>query len=224
MIPIFVGYDTNSPIVYHTCVNSIIRLSSQPISIIPLSLNLLKGYDKNQIDGSNQFTYSRFLVPSLMEYQGHAIYIDGDMILQNDISQLWNLRNTKYAVQVVKHNYVTKSTKKYLDNKNENYPCKNWSSVVIWNCSHTKNNLITPNFVKNSSGAQLHRFTWLDHNIDIGELPIEWNWLSDEFGENEKSKLIHYTLGSPCYTKFSQTSMSDKWHEEKKLMEYCKDD
>jgi len=223
MIPIFIGYDTDAPVLYHTCVNSIVRLSSQPICVIPLALNLLKdNYLETHKDGSNQFIYSRFLVPSLMKYQGHALYIDGDMILQDDIVNLWNLKSNDYAVQVVKHNYITKSSKKYLGNNNENFPCKNWSSVILWNCSHDKNLLITSDFVQKSTGAQLHRFTWLDHNIDIGGLPIEWNWLSDEFGNNENAKLIHYTLGAPCYPEFSRTNMADNWHKEKELMEYYK--
>ena len=37
-IPIFIGYDTKETIAYHTCVNSIIRYSTNPISINPLSL------------------------------------------------------------------------------------------------------------------------------------------------------------------------------------------
>jgi hypothetical protein len=38
-------------------------------------------------------------------------------------------------------------------------------------------------------------FRWLDDER-IGELPIEWNWLPDEFGVNPEAKLLHYTLGN----------------------------
>ena len=221
MINIFVGYDTKETIAYHVCTNSIIRNATVPVSINPLSLNLLKEYTETHTDGSNQFVYTRFLVPHLMNYQGCAIFIDGDMVLQEDITNLYKLFDSKYAVQVVKHNYKTKMSTKYLGAKNEDYPRKNWSSVVLWNCAHPKNKTLTPAFVQTASGSQLHRFTWLDDS-DIGELPIEWNWLADEYGENPNTKLIHYTLGTPCFEEFADTPMSEHWHTELKLAGFFK--
>jgi len=221
MITIFLGYDTRETIAYHVCTNSIIRNATVPVSINPLSLNLLKEYTETHNDGSNQFVYTRFLVPHLMKYQGCAIFIDGDMILQEDIAKLYKLFDSKYAVQVVKHDYKTKMSTKYLGAKNEDYPRKNWSSVVLWNCSHPKNKMLTPEFVQTALGSQLHRFTWLD-DADIGELPIEWNWLADEYGKNPNAKLIHYTLGTPCFEEFANTPMSEHWHAELKLAGFFK--
>ena len=109
---------------------------------------------------------------------------------------------------------------KYLGSKNENYPRKNWSSVILYNCSHPKNRILTPEFVQNATGAQLHRFSWLQDDL-IGSLPIEWNWLPDEFGPNDNAKLLHYTLGTPCFHEFANTPMADEWHRERILTEYC---
>lgn len=221
LIPVFVGYDPREAVAYHTCVNSIIRNSTQPVSIIPLALNLFEEFYSNRNkDGSNQFIYSRFLVPYLMSYKGHAIFIDGDMILRDDISKLWNMRDPMLDVQVVKHDYQTKMTEKYLGAKNENYPRKNWSSVIIWNCGSFPNKRLTPEFVEKATGAELHRFTWINDER-IGELPIEWNWLSQEFGVNPDAKLVHYTLGTPCFHEFSTDEMADEWHRERIFTEYC---
>jgi lipopolysaccharide biosynthesis glycosyltransferase len=220
MIKIFIGYDQREIVAYHVCSNSIIRQSTNPLSISPLALNLLKDYNELHTDGSNHFIYSRFLVPYLMDYNGWAIFIDGDMILRDDITKLWNLKDDQYAVQVVKHNYKTKMPVKYLGSKNEDYPCKNWSSVILWNCSHIKNKSLTPQFIENATGAKLHRFTWLDES-DIGELPIEWNWLPDEFGSNEEAKLLHFTLGLPSFYEFTGSPMANEWHAEKILTNYC---
>ena len=219
-IPIFIGYDAREAVAYHTCVNSIIRYSTNPISINPLSLNLLKGYNETHTDGSNQFIYSRFLSPHLMDYNGWAIFIDGDMIIRDDITKLYNLQNNDYAVMVVKHDYKTKSNTKYLGSKNEDYPCKNWSSVVLWNCGHIKNKILTPELIQKSDGSYLHRFSWLTDN-DIGSLPIEWNWLPDEYGENNNAKLLHYTLGTPCFNEFNNTTQASEWHKELELTTYC---
>jgi lipopolysaccharide biosynthesis glycosyltransferase len=219
-IPIFIGYDPREAVAYHTCANSIIRHASKPVAIIPLALNLLEDYTETHTDGSNQFIYSRFLVPHLMDYTGHAIFIDGDMIVRSDIAELWQWRHKQYDVQVVKHNYETCMTEKYLGSKNENYPRKNWSSVIIWNCESPANKQLTPEFVQRSTGAELHRFTWIKDE-HIGDLPAEWNWLPDEYGPNINADLLHYTLGAPCFHDFATTPMADEWHRERMLADYC---
>lgn len=219
-IPVFVGYDPREAVAYHVCANSIIRHASQPVAIIPLALNLLKDYNETHTDGSNQFIYSRFLVPHLMSYTGWAIFIDGDMIVRDDIVKLWNLRESAKDVMVVKHDYNTRMTEKYLGSKNEDYPRKNWSSVILWNCANHSNRKLTPEFIQNSTGAYLHRFSWIDDNC-IGALPVEWNWLPDEFGPNKDAKLLHYTLGTPSFHEFADTPQSEEWHRERMLTEYC---
>lgn len=220
MIQVFIGFDPREAIAFHVCVNSIIRKSSEQVSINPLSLRNLGNYKESHTDGSNQFIYSRFLIPSLMNYQGWALFIDGDMILRDDIAKLWALRDESKAVIVVKHDYQTRKTEKYLGAKNENYPRKNWSSVVLWNCAHPLNRDLTPEFVGSATGAQLHRFTWIPDEA-IGELPKIWNWLPDEFGRNDDAKLLHWTLGTPCFQDFAEEPMAEEWHRERILTEYC---
>jgi len=220
MINIFIGYDHRESIAYHVCANSIIRHSSKPVSFTPLALQNMQDYQETHTDGSNQFIYSRFLVPHLMEYNGWAIFMDGDMLVRDDIEKLWSLRDDTKAVMVVKHDYKTKMTEKYLGAKNENYPRKNWSSVILWNCGHPANTVVTPEFIETATGAQLHRFTWLADEL-VGELPKVWNWLPDEFGANQDAKLLHYTLGTPSFHDFATTPMGDEWHRERIYTDYC---
>jgi len=220
IIPVFIGYDPREAIAYHVCANSIIRNSSRPVSIIPVALNLFKDYSETHTDGSNHFIYTRFLVPYLMSWTGSAIFIDGDMIVRGDIAELWDLRDLGKDVMVVKHDYKTKMKTKYLGSKNEDYPRKNWSSVILWNCSTFPNRKLTPEFVQSQPGSFLHRFSWLD-DARIGELPIEWNWLPDEFGPNPDAKLLHYTLGTPSFHEFANTPQAEEWHRERIFTEYC---
>jgi lipopolysaccharide biosynthesis glycosyltransferase len=220
-IPVFVGYDPREAIAYHTCVNSIIRNSTSPVAIVPVALNLFKDYAETHTDGSNHFIYTRFLVPHLMDYQGWAIFIDGDMIVRGDIAELWDLKDYTKDVMVVKHDYKTRRTEKYLGSVNEDYPRKNWSSVILWNCNAIRNRALTPEFVQQSTGAFLHRFSWIDDDR-IGELPAEWNWLDVEYEWNPLAKLVHYTLGTPCFHEFAdQGDFSDDWHKERIFTEYC---
>jgi hypothetical protein len=220
MVRLFIGYDPREAVVYHVCVNSIIRHSSQPIAITPLALKNLGGYVERHKDGSNQFTYSRFLVPHLSGWSGWGLYIDGDMLLRTDIAELWNLRDDSKALLCVHHDYKTRLRKKYLGAKNEDYPRKNWSSVILWNCAHPANRRLTPEFVQQATGAQLHRFTWLDDSL-IGELPKAWNWLPDELGANPQAKLLHWTLGAPCFREFADAPMADEWHRERALTDFA---
>jgi hypothetical protein len=75
--------------------------------------------------------------------------------------------------------------------------------------------------VQNSTGAELHRFTWLDDER-IGELPPEWNWLDVEYEWNPLAKLVHYTLGTPCFHEFADAGdFADEWHKERLLTDYC---
>lgn len=214
MIPIYVGYDPREPVAYHTFTQSVIKHASEPVCFVPLSLSIIRDYRERHTDGSNQFIYSRFLVPYLCDFNGHAIFCDGDMIIRDDIAKLWALRSPAKAVQVVKHDYKTKASVKYLGAKNENYPRKNWSSVMIWNCAHHGNRNLTPELIESKTGAFLHRFEWLADS-QIGELPIEWNWLAEEYPHKEDAKLVHYTLGTPCFKEYANCDYSNEWHATK---------
>lgn len=210
MIRLMVGFDPRESVAFHTFVQSVIDVTSVPVSVTPLVLSALPGYSETHTDGSNTFIYSRFLTPYLAGFNGWAIFADGDMICREDLKELWDLRNENYAVMVAKHDYRTKAAQKYLGNKNENYPKKNWSSVILWNCSHPKNRVLTPEFVMSKDGKFLHRFSWLvDENI--GEIPIQWNWLTTEYPNNPSAKLLHFTLGTPCFRDYQQSDMAEVW-------------
>jgi lipopolysaccharide biosynthesis glycosyltransferase len=210
MIRLMVGFDQREAVAFHTFVQSVIEATSVPVSVTPLALSALPGYSETHTDGSNTFIYSRFLTPYLAGHSGWAIFADGDMICREDLKRLWDLRDDRYAVMVVKHDYQTKAHHKYLGNKNENYPKKNWSSVILWNCGHTKNRVLTPEFVMSKDGKFLHRFSWLEES-EIGEIPREWNWLTTEYPDNYQAKLLHYTLGTPCFRDYRASEMAELW-------------
>lgn len=221
MIPVFVGYDSAESIAYHTFCQSVLSRSSEPVCFTPLNLaNLSKIYQETHrgIAGyppSNAFIFSRFLVPHLCGFQGFAIFADGDMICLDDIAELWALRPLDRAVAVVKHDYKTKAAVKYLGSPNKDYPRKNWSSVIIWNCGHYMNRVLTPEYVQQSTGSHLHRFEWLPDE-QIASLPPQWNWLAEEYPHRDDVKLIHYTLGTPCFDEYRNCDYSDAWRAEER--------
>ena len=159
MIRLFVGFDPREAVAYHTFCQSVLEKASQPVSFTPLVLKALPGYTETHTDGSNTFIYSRFLTPHLCNFEGWALFADGDMICRDDITKLWALRDPSKALMVVQHDYQTKAAVKYLGNKNQNYPRKNWSSVMLWNCAHPKHRVLTPEFLMAQIGclsASLH--------------------------------------------------------------------
>jgi len=212
LVRLVVGFDVRETIAYHVFCQSVLEKTSLPVSFLPLVEQSLDGYRENHQYGSNRFTYTRFLTPFLMNFEGWAIFADGDMVCKSDIAELWKLRDASKAVQVVKHDYLTKSSTKYLGNKNENYPRKNWSSVILWNCGHPENRCLTPDFVSSKNGSFLHRFQWLADAL-IGELDKEWNWLAIEYDDNPSANLIHYTLGTPCFRDYWDCASSEHWHQ-----------
>jgi lipopolysaccharide biosynthesis glycosyltransferase len=213
MIRMFIGFDPREAVAYHTFCQSIIARAGAPVSFAPLALDMLKGYRETHTDGSNAFIYSRFLTPFLCDFQGWAIFADGDMICLGDIAELWALRDESKAAMVVKHEYKTKAADKYLGNKNQDYPRKNWSSVILWNAGHPLNRCLTPEYVMSHPGSHLHRFAWLPDEL-VGELPREWNWLTTEYPDNYDAKLLHYTLGTPCFKDYATADMAELWHAE----------
>lgn len=216
MIRVFVGFDEREAVAYHAFCQSVLEKASEPVQFIPLAKNMLKGFD-GQRDGSNAFIYSRFLVPALCDFSGYAIFADGDMICRADIAELWGLRDPYKAVQVVKHDYRTKHPVKYLGARNEDYERKNWSSLILWNCAHFQNRQLSPETVAAMTNQALHRFQWLPDDR-IGELPKEWNWLVSEYSENPDAKLLHYTIGTPCFPDYSRCPQARDWHDAHRRM------
>lgn len=213
MIRIFIGYDRKEAVAFQTLVNSILQHSTVPVSIVPLALNNLKGIYNRPLDEkrSTDFTFSRFFIPYLCNYEGWAIFLDSDMLFQGDISDLWALRNDNFSVQVVKHDYTPKEQTKFLNNKQLIYAKKNWSSVIIFNCSKCKT--LSLDFLQNASGLELHQFKWLESDELIGEIPIEWNYLVGEYPFNKNIKNLHFTLGGPYFENYVNSDYSEYWYQ-----------
>lgn len=215
MLKIFIGYDPAETIAYHVLSHSILRQASGPISITPVNKSNLPMLTRPKQDGSTEFSFSRFLVPYLSDFTGWSIFMDSDMLVMCDIYELVQHMDHSKAVCVVKHDYKTKHATKFLNNKNEDYPCKNWSSLMLFN--NKKCDGLTPYIVNEESGKHLHRFEWC--GLDkVGEVPKEFNHLVGEYKENKKAKIAHYTLGAPCFEEYAECEFSKEWFQEKEKM------
>lgn len=221
MIKVFVGYDHSEAVSFNVLSHSIQNNSSVPVAIIPVRLSQLEGVfnrDRNALQ-STEFSFSRFLVPYLCDYEGWAIFMDCDMLVKADIKELWDQRDDRYAVQVVKHNHQPEETVKFLGAVQTKYEKKNWSSVMLFNCKKCK--ALTPEYVNTASGLQLHQFKWLESDEQIGEITNDWNHLVGYDKYRKDAKLVHYTTGGPYFEEYQNCDYAEDWFAYRDDMLHC---
>jgi lipopolysaccharide biosynthesis glycosyltransferase len=208
---IYVGYDSREDIAYQVC-----KHSCRDYPVIPIVQQQLRNQQLywRDIDtlASTEFSITRFLVPHLNAFKGWALFVDCDTLFLTDPSGLFALADDRYAVMCVKHEYTPSSIIK-MDGKNQHiYPRKNWSSVMLFNCSHPSNAKLTKELVNTATPQFLHRLSWLKDE-EIGSLPISWNWLVDWYKEPKDGipKLLHYTEGGPWFIEHATCEYANIW-------------
>lgn len=225
VIKIYIGFDPVESVAWHTMAHSIYQKSSRPVALIPVNIKNLGSIYKRSRDPkqSNEFSFTRFLVPYLNAYDGHAVFFDCDMMLRTDIASIFNviIEQPNKAVYVVKHDYEPRDDIKYLNTIQYKYPRKNWSSVVLWNCGHPANRTVTPEFVNSASPMDLHRFSWLKDS-EIGDLDVRWNWLVGEYDQPPQDvKNVHWTVGGPYFHEYKNADFAEEWFAEHQKMNNC---
>ena len=209
MINVFIGFDEGEKVSYHILSESIRRQSSVPVSITPLCLSNIPEFKRElQPNQSTEFAFSRFLVPYLSDYKGWSLFLDSDMMFRDDIKNLWDMIDKDKSIMCCKHDYVPKQNVKFRGAKNESFPKKNWSSFMLMNNERCK--MLTKEFVETATGLELHQFKWT-HEENIGELPLEWNWLVSEYDYNKNAKNVHWTLGGPYFKDYAKSDYADEW-------------
>ncbi|KAG1359122.1 protein CDI [Cocos nucifera] len=219
---VFVGYDSREDVAFEVCRHSLLKHASVPVEVIPLKQPALRaaGLYSRERDPteSTEFSFTRFLTPYLTGYRGWAMFVDCDFLYTADIKELIDLIDDRYAIMCVHHEYSPKDGVKMDGVVQTVYPRKNWSSMVLYNCGHPKNRVLTPELVSSETGAFLHRFVWLEDS-DIGSVPYVWNFLVghnkvDEEDPKTFPKAIHYTLGGPWFEAYKDCEFGDLWLKE----------
>jgi hypothetical protein len=220
---VFIGWDSREPEAFDVAKFSLEKRASVPVDVQPIKVDELRarGWYTRQKDplASTEFTYTRFFTPALAGFQGWALFCDCDFLWLGDIAGLVPYTKSDKAVFCVHHDYTPKEKTKMDGAVQTAYPRKNWSSLMLFNCDHPSVRKLTPEVVNRESGAYLHRMQWVEDK-DIGELPVEWNWLE---GWNEKPaqgtpKAVHFTRGGPWFAQWQNVDYGDLWLAEQKEM------
>ena len=218
MIRVFIGFDPREAVAFHVLGHSIHRHATEPVSITPLMLSQLASSFSRERDPkqSTDFAFSRFMIPSLCDYSGWAIFLDCDMLCFADFAKLWALRDDRYAVMCVKHEYEVAKDIKFLGQVQTKYEKKNWSSVMLFNCAKCK--ALTPEYVNSATGLQLHQFKWLESEELIGSIPKGWNHLVGYYPKTPDVQVVHYTDGGPYFHEYATCDYGAEWFLERDLM------
>jgi hypothetical protein len=184
MLRIFVGHDPLQPVSTTVLVHSIISRASKPVCVTPLSLKTLPIKRR----GLTEFTYSRFLVPYLCDYQGWSLFLDTDMLVLEDIAKLFELADDRHTIQLVKN-------KLRLD-------------LILFN--NAKCRELRPAVIDDMS-RDAFGLWWAS---SVGALPEEWNHCVGCDDPRNDAKLVHFTQGVPFFLDTEGTEYVDEWRSE----------
>lgn len=184
---IFIGYDPRQPVSYTVLQHSITKYARTPVAISPIVLPTLP---LTRV-GLTPFTFSRFLVPWLCDFEGYALFLDIDMLVLADIGLLFADADPDCAVMVSKNKLRFE-----------------WTSVVLFNCAHPDCRKLTPEYVQTAPG--LHKLEWTS---DAGDLSPEWNHLVGYDEPRPDAKLVHFTQGVPCFPETAKSEYGDTWNK-----------
>jgi hypothetical protein len=208
---VFIGTDPAEDLARQVAVHSLYRHASRrTVQVAPLSMATLGAWYQRPtptVSGqlfdvisdapmSTAHAIARFFIPLVCQWQGWALFVDGDVLFRRDVTTLFEMADLRKAVMVVQHPALMEEGIKKTGHLQQAYRRKNWSSVMLVNCGHLANRALTLQTLNMLPGRDLHAFSWLaDH--EIGALPPEWNYLVHVNPPQDDPALVHYTLGTP---------------------------
>jgi len=228
MIPqvVFIGHEAREPDATEVCEASMRKHASIPLQMHRLSEPALRhiglyhrqwrmaGNQRVDVgDGkpfSTAFSFTRFLVPSLMQHSGWALFCDSDFLWRDDVLRIFSQMDPSKAVFVVRHGPLDASGTKMDGQAQQPYYRKNWSSLILWNAGHPSNQRLVPHVVNKMPGQWLHAFSWLDDD-QIGGLDPRWNYLVGVDKITADARAAHFTMGIPLMPGHEHDHLADEW-------------
>ena len=224
---IFMGYDEREKIAFDLACRSLRKHSA--LEVTPLNAERLaasrllrRAQDRrgqiwdlpSNAPCSTDFAISRFLTPILAQ-TGWALFVDSDIVFLDDPAKMLFEADSRFAVQVVKHDNGHKDGMKMDAQIQTVYPRKNCSSVMLFNCDHPANRRLSLQDINERPGRDLHAFYWLADS-EIGDLAPEWNWLVGVQPRPEAPRIAHFTLGGPFTSGWQGAEHDEIWHQARK--------
>ncbi len=188
---IFIGLDPRQVIAYTTCAASIMARASVPVAITPLDIKTLP----IERQGLTPFSFTRFLVPWLCDFDGLALYIDADTLFTADPAELFAL------AEAGGHAVWVRDVEGYAFER---------AAVMLFDCGHIHNKgVLTPEHIDDEAACRApHLIDWTDR---VGELGPDWHHLVGYDIPNPNAKLVHFTQGVPAWPETFACEWSEEW-------------
>lgn len=192
-VRVFVGSDRSQDLAVEVLAYSIRRHTDLSVEVTSMSnLQLPEPNDIRQGSRTN-FSFTRFAIPSLCNYQGRAIYMDADMQVFQDIEQLWNLPfEGKEKIQILEE--IPKEFQPKDGQVGAPKTRKKQSSVMLLDCSRL--DWVAEDIIAGLDGD--YSYDQLLSDICILEPEeigwrVPWVWNSLETYVPGVTALTHYT-------------------------------
>ena len=158
--------------------HSIRRHASMTVKVVPLFQAPMTipqpGDEKNR--PRTPFSFQRFLIPALNNYQGRAIYLDSDMLVFEDIRRIWSLPLDKVELLTTPGTDSQSAT----------------LSVLVLNCAALDWD-IEKIVASLNSGSLTYEQLMFERPATRIRASIGAQWNSIEHFEKGRTALLHYT-------------------------------
>jgi len=180
-IKVFVATTEEQMLAVKVLEYSIRKHASMSVQVIPLHMNQVvipqPLIEKNR--PRTPFSFQRFIIPALTDYQGKAIYLDSDMQVFKDIKLLWDSDLRGANLLAVKSDDKTGRRPQF--------------SVMLLDCNRLDWNI--DQIVADLDTGKL-TYESLMYDMEIGkpyndDIPTIWNCL--EWYKQDVTALLHYT-------------------------------
>jgi hypothetical protein len=188
-LKVFVGVQDRELIAARVLEFTISEHASAPVQVIHLPAVQRSPKDPKKRQRT-AFSFSRFLIPELMGYQGRALYLDSDMQVFDDITDLWDVPFDGAKVLCTNQTYIPPQ---WLNNP-QFHPGRQLSVMMLdcerlfWKIDEIVDALDADTLTYEEL---MFKLSIVPESEIVDGLPPAWNHL-EHFVEGE-TKLIHYT-------------------------------
>ncbi len=207
-LKIFVALDESQLVAARVLEFTIQEHASQPVRLVPM-LDMPTPTPKDERNRPRTgFSFYRFLIPSLAGYRGRALYLDADMQVFGDVSEIWNVPMDGKAILCTSQTEVPdewKDTSWFKPGRQ--------LSVMLLDCSRLRWDVD-----EIVAGLDRGDYTYEQLMFDLcivdpdeiaDTLPPEWNHL--EHFEAGETKLLHYTVVPTQPWKNDRNPLAELW-------------
>lgn len=193
LVRVFVGADRSQALAVDVLAYSIRRHTDMKVDVVSMADLVLPEPNDIRQSARTNFSFTRFAIPALCNYQGRAIYMDADMQVFKDIRGLWEVpfegREKIQILEDIPEEFQPKEGQVGAPSRR-----KKQSSVMVLDCS--KLNWVAEDIISGLDG----RYTYDDLLSEICILEpdeigwrVPWVWNSLETFIDGTTALTHYT-------------------------------